>query len=61
MSNDKKYEVKLGHLEVTVKANDPKDALVRARVMLRDQLPRLWDVITSLADDRFEVAPVHPQ
>jgi hypothetical protein len=53
--------VKLGHLEVTVKANDPKDALVRARVMLRDQLPRLWDVITSLADDRFEVAPVHPQ
>ncbi|MFT5525190.1 MAG: hypothetical protein ACI9G1_001370 [Pirellulaceae bacterium] len=52
------YQVKLGYSEVIVEAPNATVALLRARSALRDQSPRLWDVITSLADDRFEVAIV---
>jgi protocatechuate 3,4-dioxygenase beta subunit len=50
-----KYEVRIGHAHVTVSAHTRAEALVEGRRLLADDMPRMWDKIYSLADERFEV------
>lgn len=50
------YRVRLGHAEVRVQGESAQDAVRHARRQLCRDLPRLWDVIQSLDDNRFQVA-----
>ncbi|MCP4190358.1 MAG: hypothetical protein GY768_07000 [Planctomycetaceae bacterium] len=50
-----RYRVSLGHASVTVDGFSPAEALHAARIRLSLDLPRLYDVIHSLEDGRFEV------
>ncbi len=49
------YRVKLGHTEVTVLARTAAEAIENARQQLATEMPRFYDVISSLAPTRFEV------
>ena len=51
------FRVKIGHHSVVVAGASAQDAIEQARRQLCDDMPRLWDVIRSLDDDRFDVAP----
>ncbi len=53
-----KFQVTVGHHQLTVEARDPEQAVDQARAQLCDELPRLWDVIRQLDRQRFEVRPV---
>lgn len=50
------FRVRLGHHCVTVAGSSAQEAIAKARQLLSDQMPRLWDVISQLEDARFEVA-----
>jgi hypothetical protein len=52
------YHVQVGHWRVQVPGRDQADAIEQARKRLCDDMPRLWDVISSLASDRFQVEVV---
>ena len=54
-SNDK-YVVTIGHIQVSVDASTPDEAIQVARQTLCDSSPRLWDVIQSVDDSRFQVS-----
>ena len=47
--------VRVGHEQIVVWGVDASAALEEARRRLCLELPRMWDVIQGLADDRFEV------
>jgi len=49
------YRVRVGHHEFRVKAHDAAEAMELARRQLARELPRLYDMIRSLAESRFEV------
>ena len=49
------YRVRVGHHEFHVKARDAGEAMELARRQLARELPRLYDVIRSLAENRFQV------
>ena len=49
------YRVRVGHLDLEVKARDVGEAIVLARRQLAKELPRLYDVIQSLTPARFQV------
>ena len=49
------YEVRVGHMRVIVRGGSHEDAIPQARRALSRDLPRMWDVIHTLAADRFEV------
>lgn len=49
------YRVRVGHHEFRVKARDASEAMELARRQLARELPRLYDVIHSLAESRFQV------
>jgi len=49
------FLVQVGHNQVTVVCHTAKEAIDRAKRQLRSEFPRMWDVINSLADNRFEV------
>jgi hypothetical protein len=49
------YRVRVGHHEFRVKARDAAEAVELARRQLARELPRLYDVIRSLAETRFQV------
>lgn len=51
----KEYRVRVGHVEIHVKARDVCEAVRVARRHLSQELPRLYDVIRSMAPSRFEV------
>jgi hypothetical protein len=51
------YNVQVGHWRVTVQGTSRVDAIHAARQALKRDLPRLWDVISLLADQRFVVTP----
>ncbi|MCA9266534.1 MAG: hypothetical protein KDA60_21890 [Planctomycetales bacterium] len=53
-----KYEVSVGHTSVTVTGTSVSDAIRHARQRLCRELPRLWDVIQSLDEQRFRVMEV---
>jgi hypothetical protein len=49
------YLVRVGHLEMRVKARDVEGAIRIARLQMARELPRLYDVIRELAASRFRV------
>ncbi len=49
------FEVRVGHWNLQVEATSIEGAVEEARRRLRDELPRLWDLIESLPRDRFRV------
>jgi hypothetical protein len=51
----RKYRVRVGHLELHVKAHDAAEAIIIARRKLGRELPRLYDVIRRLELDQFQV------
>ena len=52
------YCVRVGFVTVDVVARDVRDAIRRARRVLCRDMPRLFDVITSLDESHFRVEPV---
>jgi hypothetical protein len=50
-----RYEVRLGHAQVTVEGRTTEEAIQQARRLLCQDMPRLYDVIQSLTSDRFQV------
>ena len=55
------YAVSVGHTRVVVDSASPADAIRQARLRLGVELPRLYDVIHSLADSQFTVTPLSVQ
>ncbi len=53
----KNFRVKVGHTAVTVPGTTPQEAVRQARKQLCMEMPRMWDVIQAMSDDRFSVAP----
>jgi len=51
----RRYDVRVGHARVTVEAISRQQALAEGRRRLADDMPRMWDKIYALADERFEV------
>lgn len=51
-----RYRVRLGHAEVQVEGHSPHEAIQLARRRLCQELPRLWDVIQTAEESRFQVA-----
>ena len=49
------YLVRVGHWEVRVKARNGEEAIRAARLQMKRELPRLYDVIRALAASRFRV------
>jgi len=49
------YNVQVGHWRVQVPGSNSADAIEQARRRLCLDMPRLWDVISKLAADRFTV------
>jgi hypothetical protein len=50
-----RFEVRVGHARVTVEAETREQALVAARRQLAEEMPRMWDKIYSLEENRFEI------
>ncbi len=53
-----RYKVQVGHCRVTVEGDSPEEAILAARRMLGQDLPRLFDVISTLDAARFEVTRI---
>jgi hypothetical protein len=51
----KTYRVRVGYWEISVKAHDVEEAITLARRAMARELPRLYDVITTLTANRFRV------
>jgi hypothetical protein len=49
------YRVRVGHLDIRVKARDVPEAILLARRQLGCEMPRLYDVIRSLTPGKFQV------
>ncbi len=49
------YEVRVGHMRVIVQGGSREDAISQARRALSLEMPRMWDVIHSMATNRFNV------
>ena len=54
----KKYEVTVGHARVTFECGDQRQVIPEARRLLSLEMPRLWDMIQTMAESRFQVAVV---
>jgi hypothetical protein len=52
------YEVRVGHMRVIVRGGSFDDAISQARRELSRDMPRMWDVIHTLATNRFQVTRV---
>lgn len=50
-----RYEVRVGLARVRVEGRTPNEAVEQARRQLSLDMPRLYDVIYGLAQERFEV------
>jgi hypothetical protein len=49
----KKFNVTCGHHLIVVEAKNEREAIDEARRRLSVELPRLWDVISSMEESRF--------
>jgi hypothetical protein len=49
------FLVRVGHWEVRLKARNGVEAIRLARLQMARELPRLYDVIRSLTESRFDV------
>lgn len=54
-SRHQMYRVSIGHSSVTVSGTSRDDAIRAARRQLSQEMPRMWDVIHQLNDNRFDV------
>ena len=52
------YEVTVGFVKVTVSGNDQENAIRNARKRFCLEMPRLWDIIRTMEESRFQVLPV---
>ena len=55
-SEKQRFEVTVGHKTVTVECATKDEAVEMARRQMCLELPRMWDVIHSLEDERFQVS-----
>jgi hypothetical protein len=51
------FDVHMGLARVRVEARTPEEAVQAAREAFCREMPRMWDVIWQLTDDRFAVQP----
>ena len=51
----RKFRVNVGHNQVVVEGQDRREAIQIARTRLSLEMPRLWDVIFRMEDERFHV------
>lgn len=51
----REFRVVVGHWDLRIQAMNAQSAIDEAKRTLCRQLPRLWDVIHTLAPDRFSV------
>ena len=51
------YRVKVGHVEISVRAHSSDEAITEARRQLARDMPRLYDIIRGLEATKFEVKP----
>ena len=56
----RKYRVKVGFSEVLVECSSKEEAIQLARKKLSSDMPRLYDVIQSIEDKKFDVQEVQP-
>ncbi len=52
------YRVKVGNLTVDVKGRTKDEVIPEARRRLCLEMPRMWDVISSMDDQQFEITPL---
>jgi hypothetical protein len=52
------YDVQVGFARVRVEGDTPAEAIRNARRQLCLELPRMYDVISTMADQRFVVEQV---
>lgn len=50
------FRVQVGHVCVNVQGQSRDEAVLQAKRKLCQQMPRLWDVIHTLDDNRFQVS-----
>ncbi|PQO42470.1 hypothetical protein [Blastopirellula marina] len=50
-----RYLVRVGHNQMTVVCQTAAEAIQRAKAQLRQEFPRMWDVINALSESKFEV------
>ena len=50
--------VKVGHLTVDVEGQSKDGVILEARRRLSLEMPRMWDVISSMDDQQFEITPM---
>jgi hypothetical protein len=55
--NTKTFEVQVGLARVRVEAHSPDEAIQIARQAFCREMPRMWDILHGLADERFVVQP----
>ena len=53
-----RYDVQVGHWHVEVICSSASEAIAQARKLLCRDMPRLWDVVMQLADERFSVRSI---
>lgn len=51
------FRVEIGHAAVNVVCATPDEAIRLARRRLSEEMPRLWDVIHHIGDNKFRVEP----
>ena len=51
------YQVKVGHVEIAVRARCVDEAIAEARRQLARDMPRLYDIIRGLESTKFHVRP----
>lgn len=57
-NNLKKFRVDVGHSSVTVECSNEAEAIPQAKRQLSKEVPRMWDLIQGLGDERFRVSPL---
>ena len=53
------YKVEVGHSSVLVESTSQAEAIRAARTKFSLDMPRLWDVIQKMTDDKFQVSMVY--
>ena len=56
-----RFRVEIGHHRFDVICRTVDDAIARARALLCEDLPRMWDVVHRLTRERFHVTSVDRQ
>lgn len=52
------YEVRVGFTRVRVSGSTREEAIANARRQLCLEMPRMWDLISSMSEQRFDVESI---